>query len=152
MNTPLVKLYVLCYIYHRCQRIHDNLVEIFQALVSYYHTKASQTAKEYLGELKSSFESSEDHLADILDFYTNNIRDSLSFSTVRKEALKRISAKKIKSATSYMREKNQHHNQVVWTLLGEAQIRFKKNLRHIFKALTFISSDQKFNVAINFLR
>jgi hypothetical protein len=53
MSTELVKLYVICYINYRYQRINDSSAESFQALVCRYYTEAMTQAAPIVGNARS---------------------------------------------------------------------------------------------------
>ena len=138
MESPMVKVYLVCYINYRYQRIKDNLIDAFQALVCRYHTEMKTKAVSIINEAKELYDSNEEQLANILDFYSSTKKDDKTFAEVRREAFEMVPSRTLKKAVVYMRSKESRRNKVIWELLGKAQSRFKKNLRRIFLQMDFV--------------
>jgi TnpA family transposase len=152
MQNEMTKLYIICYINYRYQKLNDNLVDALQALVSKYHTEAISQASAVLSGEKDTYHANEKELASVLSFYTSTDKNSKLFSEVRKEAFKVISHKNLKQAVSYMSARDNRRNSIIWKLLAEAQKRFKKNIRRIFLHLNIASENIDLALACEFIK
>ena len=52
LNEHMVYIYLICFIFYRYQRLHDNLISCLLFHVKRYHNEAKDTAKEKLSELR----------------------------------------------------------------------------------------------------
>ena len=152
MNTPLVKLYSICYVNHRFQRIHDNLIDSFLSLICRYYTEATNQAATMLSEAKKVYDMHETKLASILGFYNTTDKNDIVFAKVRKEAFKLVPNTTLKKVVSYMNSKEHRKNKTIWELLGKSQKRFKKNLRRIFLHIDIQSNDINLMQACSFIK
>jgi TnpA family transposase len=152
MDNPLTLVYIISYINYRCQRINDNLIDSFQALACRYYTESTVQASFVIGEAKNIYDSNETKLAEILNFYMSTDKNDQLFSSVRRDAFKLLPKKTLKQALAYMNSKDNRRHKIIWMLLGEAQSRFKKNLRRIFLHLDIQTEDRNLMQACQFVK
>lgn len=137
-----VRMYVLCYVFYRFQKINDNLVNSFTYHLNYYKKQAKVVSKEKAYEYKVEANSYTKKIEELIDLYIDKrLKDSISFGKVRKEEAFRI----VKEADFALLKKSLHgmifdEEAFQWEHYVSIAKTMVKNLRPLARAIDFESS------------
>jgi hypothetical protein len=96
LHTRTAHIYVLCFIYHRYQKLHDNLINCLIYNVRRYQDGAKEKAKERVYELRTEGNENLDKAAQLLRLYTDDaIPQLMPFHEVQAKAFSILEAHKI---------------------------------------------------------
>lgn len=144
IKRETVYLYLICFVFHRYQKINDDLIDTFIYYVRYYINKAKQYAKEQVYKNKSEGNQHLQDVAKILDLFTDkNIPIDFEFTKVKKIAFDIMPEDKFPLLVQYLLKESFDETEYEWNHYLELSQAFKKNLRRIFLSLLFKSSAQK---------
>ncbi|MEW6737367.1 MAG: DUF4158 domain-containing protein [Acidobacteriota bacterium] len=95
LGTGIVKIYLLCFVYYRYQRVNDNLVNTFIYLIRKYSEAVKIAAKERIYELKVESNQQLKNAGKVLNlFIDQTIADETEFGEVKKHAFSILEEKK----------------------------------------------------------
>ncbi|KJR43529.1 transposase [Candidatus Magnetoovum chiemensis] len=138
IKRETVYLYLICFVFHRYQKINDDLINTFIYYVRYYINKAKQYAKEQVYENKSEGNKHLQDVAKILDLFTDkNIPIDFEFTKVKKIAFDIMPEDKFPLLVQYLLKESFDETEYEWNHYLELSQAFKKNLRRIFLSLLF---------------
>ena len=131
------------FIYHRYQRINDNLVNTFIYHVRKHETAAKMAAKSSVYELQVE---SNDHMQDVgkvLDLFMDEaITDQTPFGEVKNVAFGILEKDKFPLMAQYISGSGFDQAELEWKALEEMAPTFKKKLRPVFLSLDTKSTAQ----------
>lgn len=151
----VTKIYLLCFIYHRYQRISDNLANTFIYMNRKYETASKQIAKLSVYELKVEGNEHMKNVGKILDlFIDEGISDQDPFGQVKKRAFGILDEDKFPLMTQYISGSGFDQTELEWKAVETMAPSFKKNLRPIILSLDLKSISKKDAVidAVGFLK
>lgn len=155
MDAPVVRLYLLCFAYHRFRQINDNLIDAFNHLVDQYEKQAklaSETAAmNSLTEATTNLKAA----GQVLNLFTDqSIPGKTPFSLIRQKAFSLLEPERFALVSDYMRNIEFDKTAFEWSYYGTLQFKFKLNLRHLFCALEFagLLNDAPLLEAVAFLQ
>lgn len=156
LNEWIVYVYLLCFIYHRYQKLHDNLINCLIYDVRGYIDDAKSYAKERLYE--SLIESNQDmqRAGKVLKIFTDDsIAGDTPFYQVQSKAFGILDRQKLDSIADHIC-KNVRFNETAfqWEHVDKIASQFKRHLRPILLTVDFASSlaNDPLIEAINFLK
>ncbi len=151
-------LYLLCYIYHRYQKMTDNLI---QALI-YQSDKVKKSAGTYASATYSQEQkrlltnTNPRSIGLLIGNYANEplLRSRKIFKEVAKEAYKIIPKKTIIQISQQMINQDTYQMELEWQYYHEHRQIMELNLRPIFRALNFQADKNNHSLleAANFLK
>jgi Domain of unknown function (DUF4158)/Tn3 transposase DDE domain len=140
MSLATVRLYLLCFAYHRFRQINDNLIEAFIHLVNQYEKQAKLGADR---ALTSALTDAANHLqaaGRVLNLFVDeSITDDLPFSVVKAKAFSILDRASFPVVSDYMRNIKFDKIGFEWSAYSKLSATFKRNLRQLFTDITFAS-------------
>lgn len=154
-GTDIFRIYIICFIYNRYQRINDNLVVSFIYLVKKYAETAKLAAKEQIYQLKVEINSQLKNAAKILNlFLDETIAAETTFAQIKQIAFNILEKDKFSPLIQYISKIEFDQTEFEWQQIESLASIFKKNLRPIFSVLDIRSTTPKdsFIDAVDFLK
>ena len=140
-------IYLICFTYHRYQRINDNLINTFIHHVRKYEAVAKLAAKTNVYELSIENNQRLGNTDKILGLFTDDtIPDETPFGEVRQLAFSLLEKDKFPTHTSKIRF---DQTELEWKAIEEMARTFKKNLRPVLLNLDFASTSKNDNLPIS---
>lgn len=137
-----VRLYLLCYIYYRFEKIHDNLIHKFLSAITAYKQKADEYAKKEVYEHKQEINQYVAEIANILDlFLSETIKDETTFGRVRSMAFKLVGKDNFPQLIKYLRNQLFDETKLKWDYYLKIAKTIAKNLRPLVCAIDFEAED-----------
>jgi len=142
LGESTVYVYLLCFIQHRYQKLHDNLIQSLLHHVRKHVESAKVAAKELIGDFRVATNADMPRGARILKlFTTDGIAGSESFDDVRRKAFALLSPARLDAVAEYMATKARFDEKAFeWRHLDKAAQRFKLNLRPILQGVHFAAT------------
>jgi hypothetical protein len=138
MATGIVRLYLLCFAYHRFRQINDNLIEAFIHLVDQYEKHAKLSAEEAARQTLLAASKNLNAAGKVLNLFVDpSIPDDAPFSVVREKAFSLLEPERFPLVANYMRSIEFDKTAFEWSHYGKLSHAFKRNLRHLFADLDF---------------
>jgi hypothetical protein len=155
LTQSMARLYLLCFLLQRYQRINDNLIN---ALI-YQVRKVLSAAKLCLQErlLSDRMEGSKNvqHIGQILDlFLDDSIADSVSFGEIKRRAFSILERDKIRRAADFIGAHSIDVTVLEWEFVANLAPMFKTHLRPLLRHLPLAGQRQDADLleAIDFLK
>ena len=145
-------LYIICYIYHRMQKINDNLMSSFVYYVNKYKNAAKEYAKQSVYETKQKLNKNVSiKLPKALQILLNN---DIPDEKVRMKIFKILPPDVIAEIIAYLTKKYINEYSYHWQYYDNIKHMFIKNLRPIFRCIDFTAngSCSDLYTAMNFLK
>ena len=156
LNEWIVYVYLLCFVYHRYQKLHDNLINCLIYNVRKYIDDTTSYAKERVYE--SIIESNQDlqKAGKVLKIFTDNsITGNTPFYQVQAKAFGILERQKLDFIAEHI-SKNVRFNETAfqWERVDKIASQFKRHLRPILLTVDFASSPANDSLieAIKFLK
>ena len=132
------QLYLLCFILDRYQRLNDNLVTAFCALVAQYADEAAEIAKESVYQHKLQLNEDMERGAQILMLFLDPSIDGRSrFATVRERAHQLLDAERLARLSRHLAgEAVFDETAYEWEAIDVIMRKAKRNLRPLIQFLT----------------
>jgi TnpA family transposase len=150
-----VYVYLLCFIRHRYQKLHDNLIQSLLHHVRKYGDDAREAAKDLVYDYRAATNADMTKGGQILKLFTDEgIAGSLPFEEVRRKAFTMLDAARLNAVAEYLIAEAQFDEKAFeWQLLDKAAQRIKLNLRPILQGLqlTAAAADDPLIEAMKFL-
>lgn len=156
LNEWVVYLYILCFVYHRYRKLHDNLINCLIYKVREYSDEAKEVSKEKVYEYVLENNKNLQKAGQVLRLFTSDaIADNTPFYQVRTKAFKILERQKLESLATHI-TKNTKLDEVAfeWNHIDKLANQFKLYLRPILQNVEFTTlSEHSFLIkAINFLK
>lgn len=151
-----VRLYILCYVFYRFQKINDNLVNSFTYHLNYYKKQAKVVSKERVYECKVEANSYTKKIEALLDLYIDKrLTYKMFFGKIREDE-----AFKIAKEADFAILKQSLYGMIFdeeafqWEYYVSIAKTMVKNLRPLARAIDFESStiSDSLITALNFLK
>ncbi len=140
MSMATVRLYLLCFAYHRFRQINDNLIEAFIHLVNQYEKQAKLGAEQALTRALTDAANNLQAAGQVLNLFVDeSITDDLPFSVVKAKAFSILDPASFPLVSDYMRNIKFDKTGFEWSAYSKLSNTFKRNLRQLFADLTFAS-------------
>jgi TnpA family transposase len=139
INQEQTCLWLLCFVYHRCQRMLDNLATMFIYVANQYKNAVEEKAKELLVNDAIDKDSQDACIAKLLRLYVDkNIDGSLPFNAIKEKAYM-ISPPETIRQLSYHFEKSSktYQAEFTWKSVDLLASKHKPVLRALLKILPF---------------
>lgn len=141
LEENTAKLYLLCYVYYRFERINDNLIHGFLHHLNKYKSEARTYSRDAVFDYKVEAKGYSKQAGEILDFFTDEaIADSETFGIVRRKAFHLVAREKFPALKAHVTQSFNEEG-FRWDYYKAIAKTISYNLRPIVKVLEF-SSDQ----------
>jgi len=156
LDTSLVYLYLLCFIYHRYQRLHDNLLGSLIHHVRQYDDAANEVAKERVYQHRTEGNENLDKAGQLLKLFTDDtIAQQTPFHRVRARAFSILQRDQIDFVADHItREVKFDETAFRWEHIDDLAQQFKLNLRPILMPVDWAASSGQTSLieAVDFLK
>ena len=144
MDTWQVYVYLLCFAYHRTQRLYDNLIHSFLYHVRQFQEEARTEAKTGLLEAYQAADQDREKVGQVLKLFTGDtIAADMPFQQVQNAAFAILERDKLSDIADQISDPNHlDEKSFRWEYIEKIAIRFKRQLRPVLQAIAF-SSPQK---------
>jgi hypothetical protein len=127
LHTGISKVYIICFIYYRYQRINDNLINTLIFYVRKYIDQAKVGAKLQIYLLKAEGNRQADNASKVLNlFIDDKIPDNTVFGDVKKIAFSILQKDKFPLVTQYISKAKFDEKEFLWKELETLSQTFKK--------------------------
>lgn len=156
LDEQLISIYLLCFIYHRYQKLHDNLIHCFIYHTRRYLEESKQVAKERVYAYRLEHNANLSKAGQVLQLFTDDtIVGTTPFKLVRDQAFAILEPLQLEKMATYIVQKT-HFDETLfqWEHIEIMARRFKRRLRPLLKAIDFRASaiHEPLLAAIYFLR
>jgi TnpA family transposase len=142
-SDDMARVYLLCFIYHRYQRINDNLIKTFIYYVRKFNDLAKGDAKDRVYALKTEGNKHLDDASRVLNiFMDERIPNEIPFGEVKDMAFKILEREKFPLVLKYISRKKFDEAEIKWQHLEDLSARIKKNIRPLFRNTDFKSTSK----------
>ncbi len=155
LSYEKVRLYLLCYVFYRFQKINDNLVNSFIYHVNNYKKQAKEAAKEMVYKHKVEGNSCFKKVWEIMDlFMDDSLPDSMPFGEVRPKAFSIVTKEQFPLLRPQLTGKEMDEDKFKWEHYSVISKKITKNIRPLAKTIFFESEDPHDPLikALDFLR
>ena len=138
-------IYLLCFVYHRYQQMHDNLINCLIYQVRKYNEKARQIAKEQVAAYRAEQARNFAKAGRVLRLFTDEtIPASTPFGEVQAMAFRIVGHQEMNQlADTLVRQTSINEATWQWEYLEQRNVEFKRRLRPILRTVTFESFGNK---------
>lgn len=151
-----VRIYLLCFIYHRYQRVNDNLINSLIYNVRQYIEECKSAAKERVYEHQIEINQNLQKAGQVLKLFTDDsIAETASFQEVRTKAFEILERPKLILVAEQIATKALFDETAFqWEHIDTLAARFKRNLRPILLSVEFASTSGQTSLmkALHFLK
>jgi TnpA family transposase len=142
LSQQVVYIYLLCFVYHRYQRVHDILINSLLYYVKRYGDAAKEAAKECVYECRIESDQNLKKVGQILKlFTTDEIAEDTPFQQVQSQAFAILERQKIDRVADYIATQVRFDETAFqWDYIDQAARQFKLYLRPILHAVEFAAS------------
>src|SRR5712691_5569930 len=135
-------VYLLCFVYHRYQRLHDNLMSSLIHHVRRYHEAAKTVAKDRVYASRSEGNEALDRAGQVLRLFTDDgIPQQSPFHEVRAKAFSILERDKIDFVADHITTKVKFDETAFqWEHMDELAHQFKRHVRPLLLAVDWTAS------------
>lgn len=149
-------IYLLCFVHHRYQQMHDNLVNCLIYQVHRYNETSRQVAKERIATFRNEQATRFAKAGQVLHLMaSDNIEATTSFAVVQASAFAIVPKDELVSlADALIQQAAIDEIAWQWAYFDERHIEYKRRIRPILRTLTFeaLSDDTPLLAAIRFIQ
>lgn len=151
LSYKSVRLYLLCYIYYRFEKIHDNLLYNYFYWVTTYKKQADDYKKKAIHDHKQEINQYVAEIANILDLFLD---EKVKDANIRPAAFKLVEKSNFPLLAKYLRNQLFDETKLKWDYYLKIAKTIAKNVRPLVCNIDFESSDPKSDlmVALTFLK
>lgn len=142
LNEWAVYIYLLCFVFHRYQRMHDNLINTFIYSVRSYTDDAKLTAKGRVYDCYTESNHNMKKAGEVLKIFTDDcIPPHTPFKDIREQAFAILERHKLESIANQITT-NVKYDEIAfqWEHIDQMAMRFKRYLRPIFLQVDFVAA------------
>ncbi|MED0906624.1 DDE transposase [Bacillus cereus] len=155
-DESLIYIYLLCFIFHRYQRMNDNLINSFIYKMRKYNDDILSFAKEqvytYYTENQGDFKKVGEVLQVIVD---KNIADNTAFKDIQERVFSILDRPKLTELANQILDNTKIDEKAFrWERIDTLALQFKRQIRPIFMMVDFVTTgtDNSLMNAITFLK
>ncbi|MCC3901767.1 Tn3 family transposase, partial [Bacillus thuringiensis] len=142
-NESLVNLYLLCFIFHRYQRMNDNLINSFIYKMRKYNDDILSFAKDqvynYYTENQEDFKKVGNILQVIID---ENISEHTVFKDIQRRVFSILDRPKLTELANQILNTSKIDEKAFrWERIDTLALQFKRQIRPIFMTIDFVTTD-----------
>jgi len=155
-NEWIVYIYLLCFIYHRYQRMNDNLINTLIYNVRHYIDESKFTAKEQVYEFATESNQNMKKAGQVLKIFTDDRMEiNTPFRDVQAKAFSILERQKLVDIADQI-VTNAKFDEITfqWEHIDKLALQFKRHLRQILLMVYFTATliDDPLIDAINFMK
>ena len=142
LNERTVHVYVLCFVYHRYQKLHDNLINCLIYHVRQYQDGAKEAAKERVYQLHTEGNEDIEKAAHVLRLFTDDgIPQQTPFQAVQAKAFSILAPHKIDFVADHLTKAVTFDETAFqWEHIDDLAQQFKRHLRPILQHVEWAAS------------
>ncbi len=142
LNERTVHIYLLCFVYHRYQKLHDNLINCLIYNVRRYRDGAKEAAKDQVYELRTEGNEDLDKAAQVLKLFTDDgIPQQTPFHEVQVKAFSILASHKIDFVADHLTKTVKFDETAFqWEHIDALALQFKRHLRPILQSVEWAAS------------
>lgn len=152
----IVHVYLLCFVSHRYQRLHDNLISSLRYNVRRYVEATKGAAKERVYEYRIEGNQNLQKAGQVLKLFTDDsIAKTASFQEVQAKAFEILERQKLDFVAEHIVSQAKFDETAFqWEHVDKLAPQFKRNLRPVLLSVEFATSSGHMSLmaAINFLK
>ncbi len=156
LDKQLVFIYLLCFVYHRYQKLHDNLINSFIYHVRQYIDEAKAAAKDRVYEYRLEHNRNLYKAGQVLKLFTDDtIAGQTPFEIVQTRAFTILERQQLERMADHITENAQLDETLFqWEHVDKMANRFKRRLRPILRTVDFASTsaNESLITAVSFLK
>jgi TnpA family transposase len=156
LSEDVARVYLLCFIQHRYQKLHDNLIQSMIHHVRRHGDAAKAAAKELVYNLRVATNADLQKAGHVLRLFTDDgITGTVPFEEVRRKAFAVLSAPRLDSLAEYLATTARFDETAFqWEHIDKAAQRFKLSLRPVLQGVEFAASaaDDPLIEAVQFVK
>jgi TnpA family transposase len=143
LETWMIYLYLLCFVIHRYQRLHDRLLTCLIHTVSEYDTEAKAKAKELVSAQRLERNADLPKAGDVLKLFTTSAAEPVTaFQTVQAQAFAILGRDRLARVADYIAGQGDLDEKALyWQHVDSMARRFKPRLRPLIQAIDFAASN-----------
>jgi hypothetical protein len=140
LDANLVDIYLLCFVHHRYQKLHDNLINYFIYLVRHYQEGAKQAAKDKVYAYRLAYNRNLKKAGQVLRLFTGEQVDpKMPFGTVQNQAFAILERRLLAQVAEALVGKLTFDEKAFqWEHLDEISRQFKRRLRILLCTIEFV--------------
>lgn len=137
----IINVYLLCFVLHRYQQLHDNLLTCFLHVVKDYIHQAKAAAKEQVYEHRLTSNQDLPKAGSVLKLFISNHDPDTPLATVQAKAFAMLERQRLERLADYM-VTNASFDETAfqWSHIDTLDRRFKQHLRPILRAVPFAAT------------
>ena len=140
MKPGQTYLYLLCYAWQRYQQFSDNLIDALSYQMKKLEDDTKEAADKKFVKSQDNKQQEAPRVGRLLSLYVNDdLKDTTSFGAVREQAFAIMPKEALLATSQRLCEKPVSQHELRWQEIDQAALRFKKQLRPLYTALTFVS-------------
>jgi len=138
-------LYLLCFVHHRYQQFHDNLIGSLLYHVRDFADEAKEAAKQQASEQRTEAEQNLQKAGQVLQLFTDDgIADAAPFRAVRQQAFGILEREKLAAVADRIAARSGFDEAACeWEHVDGMSKRFKCHLRPVLQAVDFGAASAK---------
>ncbi|MEM9008534.1 MAG: Tn3 family transposase [Cyanobacteria bacterium P01_F01_bin.86] len=156
LAQSMVHVYLLCFIFHRYQRLHDNLISSLRYNVRRYIEASKSAAKEQVYEYRIEGNQNLQKAGQVLKLFTDDsIAKTASFQEVQAKAFEILERQKLDFVADHIVSQAKFDETAFqWEHVDTLAPQFKRNLRPVLLSVEFATSSghTPLLLAIDFLK
>ncbi|MHC5118982.1 MAG: Tn3 family transposase [Planctomycetota bacterium] len=156
LGENLAHIYLLCFVQHRYQRLHDNLINCFIYRVRQLLDEAKSVAKERVYEYRLEHNRNLYKAGQVLKLFADDtIADETPFADVRTKAFAILTESKLVGVTDHILQTARLDEQLFqWEYIDQIANRFKRRLRPLLRTIDFsaTAANKPLMTAVRFLK
>ncbi len=141
METWQVYVYLLCFAYHRTQRLYDNLINSFLYHVRQFKEEARAESKQRLLDAYQAADQDREKAGLVLKLFTSDkIPANTPFQQVQDSAFAILERDKLSEVADQISDPHYLDEKVFqWEYIEQIATRFKRQLRPVLQAIQLVS-------------
>lgn len=149
LSYEMVRLYLLCYVFYRFEKINDNLVSSFNYRINLYKKAAKEDGKDRVCEHKIEDNQYKKEIKKILSLFPD---DDIPDSDIRKKGFDIAEREKFPLLIACLDNQTFDEEEFKWDYYKTISKTISQNLRPLVRAIDFESEDPKLMEALIFLK
>ena len=144
LNEAVVYVYLLCFIQHRYQKLHDNLIQSLLHHVRRYGDDAKEAAKELVYNFQVATNADMQKAGQVLQLFSDDgIAGDAPFEDVRRKAFAILDSSRLDSVAEYLTTTAQFDETAFqWQHIDKSAARFKLHLRPVVQGVEFAATTE----------
>jgi len=157
LDESLAHIYLLCFVYHRYQKLYDNLINCFIYRVRQIHDESKSMAKERVYQYRLEHNRNLHKAGQVLKLFADNtIPAETPFAEVQTRAFAILPESKLTQVADHIIEQTIQLDEQLfqWEHIDQIAHRFKTRLRPLVRTIDFqaTAANKSLMAAIHFLK